>query len=136
VRSQVGQLPCLEISSSVTGYGRQMIESTKQQVEAHYNKANDYEHDSVVRVARPDRTGLMRAQAAPAHRPVGAWPVVSARIPSRLLASPLAYSARVRPLTAVRGSPIQRPSLTFHTPCALFTGHLRRYGLGDDQIRH
>ncbi len=32
--AQVGQLPCLEISSTVTGYGRQMIESTKSQVRA------------------------------------------------------------------------------------------------------
>ena len=30
--AQVGQLPCLEISSTVTGFGRMMIESTKQQV--------------------------------------------------------------------------------------------------------
>ena len=30
--AQVGQLPCLEISSTVTAYGRQMIESTKAQV--------------------------------------------------------------------------------------------------------
>jgi DNA polymerase delta subunit 1 len=46
--AQVGQLPCLEISSSVTGYGRQMIESTKQQVEAHYCTAKGYEFDSQV----------------------------------------------------------------------------------------
>ena len=32
--AQVGQLPCLEISSTVTSYGREMIESTKQQVRA------------------------------------------------------------------------------------------------------
>ncbi|CUG86363.1 DNA polymerase delta, putative [Bodo saltans] len=32
----VGKLPCLEISSSVTSYGRQMIEQTKQLVEATY----------------------------------------------------------------------------------------------------
>ena len=30
--AQVGQLPCLEISSTVTAYGRQMIESAKAQV--------------------------------------------------------------------------------------------------------
>ena len=68
--AQVGQLPCLEISSTVTAYGRQMIESTKaqvtaarrlhhlhlrlrspppaQQVEAHYSTANGKEHDAVV----------------------------------------------------------------------------------------
>ena len=44
----MGQLPCLEISSTVTAYGRQMIESTKQQVEEHYNTANGYEHDAQV----------------------------------------------------------------------------------------
>lgn len=32
----VGKLPCLEISASVTSYGRQMIEQTKQLVEATY----------------------------------------------------------------------------------------------------
>ena len=46
--AQVGQLPCLEISSTVTGYGRMMIESTKQQVESHYNTANGYDHDALV----------------------------------------------------------------------------------------
>merc|ERR1712226_1541960 len=34
--AQVGKLPCLEISSSVTGFGRQMIEQTKQYVEENY----------------------------------------------------------------------------------------------------
>ncbi|EOD33882.1 putative DNA polymerase POLD1 [Emiliania huxleyi CCMP1516] len=46
--AQVGQLPCLEISSSVTGFGRQMIEETKEHVEANYNVAKGYEHDAVV----------------------------------------------------------------------------------------
>ena len=46
--AQVGQLPCLEISSTVTAYGRQMIESTKQQVEEHYNVKNGYEFDAQV----------------------------------------------------------------------------------------
>jgi len=46
--AQVGQLPCLEISSTVTAYGRTMIESTKQQVETIYTKANGYEHDAQV----------------------------------------------------------------------------------------
>lgn len=34
--AQVGKLPCLEISSSVTGFGRTMIEQTKQYVEEKY----------------------------------------------------------------------------------------------------
>ena len=46
--AQVGQLPCLEISSTVTGYGRQMIESTKSQVESMYSKEHGYEHDAQV----------------------------------------------------------------------------------------
>ena len=46
--AQVGQLPCLEISSTVTAYGRQMIESTKQQVEEQYNTRNGYEYDAQV----------------------------------------------------------------------------------------
>ncbi len=32
--AQVGKLPCLEISQSVTAFGRQMIEKTKQLVES------------------------------------------------------------------------------------------------------
>lgn len=44
----VGKLPCLEISMSVTSYGRQMIEATKQQVESRYTIANGYEHDAEV----------------------------------------------------------------------------------------
>ena len=35
--AQVGKLPCLEISSSVTGFGRQMIEQTKAFVEENYS---------------------------------------------------------------------------------------------------
>uniref|UniRef100_A0A8D8LYS8 DNA-directed DNA polymerase n=1 Tax=Cacopsylla melanoneura TaxID=428564 RepID=A0A8D8LYS8_9HEMI len=46
--AQVGKLPCLEISSSVTAYGRQMIEQTKQEVEHKYCIANGYQHDAVV----------------------------------------------------------------------------------------
>ncbi|KAM6996817.1 LOW QUALITY PROTEIN: DNA polymerase delta catalytic subunit-like, partial [Passerculus sandwichensis] len=34
--AQAGRLPCLEISQSVTGFGRQMIERTKQLVESQY----------------------------------------------------------------------------------------------------
>ncbi|XP_069687440.1 DNA polymerase delta catalytic subunit isoform X2 [Periplaneta americana] len=46
--AQVGKLPCLEISGSVTAYGRTMIEQTKQEVEQHYNISNGYEHDAQV----------------------------------------------------------------------------------------
>eukprot|EP00124_Ichthyophonus_hoferi_P000144 Ihof_evm8s5 gene=Ihof_evmTU8s5 len=44
----VGKLPCLEISSSVTSFGRQMIDLTKEIVEKHYTKANGYKHDAIV----------------------------------------------------------------------------------------
>ena len=44
----VGKLPCLEISMSVTAYGRQMIEQTKTAVESRYTIANGYEHDAEV----------------------------------------------------------------------------------------
>ncbi|BES99407.1 DNA polymerase [Nesidiocoris tenuis] len=46
--AQVGKLPCLEISSSVTAYGRTMIERTKTEVEQHYSIANGFEHDAIV----------------------------------------------------------------------------------------
>lgn len=46
--AQVGKLPCLEISGSVTAYGRTMIEFTKQEVETRYTMANGYENDAVV----------------------------------------------------------------------------------------
>ncbi|CAG8602463.1 12440_t:CDS:10 [Funneliformis mosseae] len=42
----VGKLPCIEISASVTAYGRQMIEKTKQEVENQYTIANGYQHDA------------------------------------------------------------------------------------------
>ncbi|XP_073149546.1 DNA polymerase delta catalytic subunit isoform X1 [Henckelia pumila] len=44
----VGQLPCLEISSSVTSYGRQMIEHTKKLVEDKFIIAAGYEHNAEV----------------------------------------------------------------------------------------
>ena len=44
----IGKLPCLAISSSVTAYGRQMIEQTKQVVESEYTVANGREHDAKV----------------------------------------------------------------------------------------
>lgn len=47
-RAQVGKLPCLEISSSVTSFGREMIELTKKQVEEKYTVANGYPHDTIV----------------------------------------------------------------------------------------
>lgn len=46
--AQVGKLPCLEISSSVTAYGRTMIEFTKSEVEKKYTKSNGYKEDAVV----------------------------------------------------------------------------------------
>ncbi|RPA95975.1 hypothetical protein L873DRAFT_1812061 [Choiromyces venosus 120613-1] len=44
----VGKLPCLEIASSVTGYGRGMIMQTKAEVESRYTIANGYTHDAMV----------------------------------------------------------------------------------------
>ncbi|KIJ55415.1 hypothetical protein M422DRAFT_73327 [Sphaerobolus stellatus SS14] len=44
----IGKLPCLQISSSVTAYGRKMIEQTKEEVEKHYSVANGYEYDAQV----------------------------------------------------------------------------------------
>ncbi|KAK5619383.1 DNA polymerase delta catalytic subunit [Crenichthys baileyi] len=46
--AQVGKLPCLEISQSVTGFGRQMIEKTKQLVESNYTISNGYQADAKV----------------------------------------------------------------------------------------
>uniref|UniRef100_A0A1A8FPQ3 DNA polymerase n=3 Tax=Nothobranchius korthausae TaxID=1143690 RepID=A0A1A8FPQ3_9TELE len=46
--AQVGKLPCLEISQSVTGFGRQMIERTKQLVESKYTISNGCEADAKV----------------------------------------------------------------------------------------
>ncbi|XP_022734015.1 DNA polymerase delta catalytic subunit-like isoform X2 [Durio zibethinus] len=44
----VAQLPCLEISSSVTSYGRQMIEHTKKLVEDKFTVLGGYEHNAEV----------------------------------------------------------------------------------------
>ncbi|CAK7354808.1 unnamed protein product [Dovyalis caffra] len=44
----IGQLPCLEISSSVTSYGRQMIEHTKKIVEDKFTILGGYEHNAEV----------------------------------------------------------------------------------------
>ncbi|EJT46496.1 hypothetical protein A1Q1_04928 [Trichosporon asahii var. asahii CBS 2479] len=44
----IGKLPCLAISTSVTAYGRQMIDMTKREVEAQYSIQNGYDHDAQV----------------------------------------------------------------------------------------
>ncbi|KAM4114116.1 hypothetical protein ACJW30_04G045600 [Castanea mollissima] len=44
----IGQLPCLEISSSVTSYGREMIEHTKKLVEDKFTMLGGYEHNAEV----------------------------------------------------------------------------------------
>jgi len=46
--AQVGQLPCLQISSSVTAYGRQMLDNTRNLITSKFNKQNGYDHDSQV----------------------------------------------------------------------------------------
>lgn len=43
-----GKLPCLEIASSTTSFGRQMIEKTKHEVETKYCMQNGYSHDAQV----------------------------------------------------------------------------------------
>ncbi|KAJ2613724.1 DNA-directed DNA polymerase delta [Coemansia sp. RSA 1365] len=43
-----GRLPCLQISASVTAFGRKMIEQTVQEVEKRYTKANNYCADATV----------------------------------------------------------------------------------------
>ncbi|AFM98938.1 DNA polymerase type-B delta catalytic subunit [Encephalitozoon hellem ATCC 50504] len=43
-----GKLPCFEISQSVTGFGREMINFTKNLIEENFSKKNGYTHDSVV----------------------------------------------------------------------------------------
>lgn len=44
----VGQLPCVPIASSVTSYGRYLLEKTKEYVEQNYTIANGYKHDAEV----------------------------------------------------------------------------------------
>jgi len=39
----VGQMPCLEVSTSVTGFGRTMIEKTKELVESKFQQQNGYD---------------------------------------------------------------------------------------------
>lgn len=43
-----GKLPCLEISQSVTSFGREMIVNTKNLVETKFTKKNGYSHDAKV----------------------------------------------------------------------------------------
>eukprot|EP01071_Lankesteria_metandrocarpae_P010903 Lankesteria_metandrocarpae@DN5381_c0_g1_i2.p1 len=43
-----GQLPCLEISTSITAYGRQMIDKTKEMVESTYTVSAGHEFDADV----------------------------------------------------------------------------------------
>lgn len=46
--AQVGKLPCLEISQSVTAFGREMIEKTKALVESEFCMAKGFENDAKV----------------------------------------------------------------------------------------
>ncbi|XP_068231528.1 DNA polymerase delta catalytic subunit [Palaemon carinicauda] len=46
--AQVGKLPCLEISQSVTAFGRTMIAATKEKVEEKFTISNGYEHNAEV----------------------------------------------------------------------------------------
>ncbi|KRX96406.1 DNA polymerase delta catalytic subunit, partial [Trichinella pseudospiralis] len=48
--AQVGKLPCLEISQSVTAFGRMMIDMTKDEVEKQFVKANGYTADAKVSI--------------------------------------------------------------------------------------
>uniref|UniRef100_A0A8C3MI60 DNA polymerase n=1 Tax=Geospiza parvula TaxID=87175 RepID=A0A8C3MI60_GEOPR len=76
--AQAGRLPCLEISQSVTGFGRQMIERTKQLVESQYPDVQVVygDTDSVMcRLAVPSVP-----EAAALGRAVATW--VSGHFPS------------------------------------------------------
>lgn len=44
----IGKLPCLAISSSVTSFGRQMIEKTKNEVQEFYSMKNGHPYDAQV----------------------------------------------------------------------------------------
>jgi DNA polymerase delta subunit 1 len=44
----LGKLPCLDISETVTAYGRMMIDETKRVVEQRYRRENGYKDDAVV----------------------------------------------------------------------------------------
>nr|CCC89437.1 putative DNA polymerase delta catalytic subunit [Trypanosoma congolense IL3000] len=66
--AQIGRLPCLELSSSVTGYGRMMIDETKRFVETQYQGAmvvyGDTDSVMIKRVSEEpmsDKDSLQRA---------------------------------------------------------------------------
>jgi DNA polymerase elongation subunit (family B) len=44
----VGQLPCLQIASSVTAYGRNLLFSTRSFVEERYTIKNGYKYNAEV----------------------------------------------------------------------------------------
>lgn len=46
--AQVGKLPCLEISSSVAAFGREMIEETRRLVQENFTIANGYKDNAIV----------------------------------------------------------------------------------------
>lgn len=46
--ANIGKLPCLAISSSVTAFGREMIEKTKNVVQEFYSKKNGHPYDAKV----------------------------------------------------------------------------------------
>lgn len=46
--ANIGKLPCLQISSSVTAFGREMIEATKNAVQEKYSIKNGYKYDAKV----------------------------------------------------------------------------------------
>ncbi|XP_035302481.1 DNA polymerase delta catalytic subunit isoform X3 [Cricetulus griseus] len=83
--AQVGKLPCLEISQSVTGFGRQMIEKTKQLVESKYTLENGYNANAKVVYGDTDsvmcRFGVSSvAEAMSLGREAANW--VSSHFPS------------------------------------------------------
>ncbi|GMK56891.1 hypothetical protein CspeluHIS016_0307310 [Cutaneotrichosporon spelunceum] len=73
----IGKLPCLPISTSVTAYGRQMIDLTKHEVEKEFSIKNGYEHDArviygdtdsvMVKFGYPDLPNAMRLGAEAAE---------------------------------------------------------------------
>lgn len=46
--SPAGQLPCIEISQSTTGFGRQMISETKELIECNFNRKNGFAFDASI----------------------------------------------------------------------------------------
>lgn len=46
--ANVGQLPCLQIASSVTAYGRNLLFDTRNFVESKYTVANGYQYNAEV----------------------------------------------------------------------------------------